>query len=66
MAESVTGGRKFGMRLNVFSDSAWKEGSIAHSSKGITLPADNAGRCITDLPHPLINMQMTLIDMQIT
>jgi len=36
------------------------------SSKPAGLPADNAGRCLTDRPHPLINMQMTLIDMQIT
>jgi len=33
-------------------------------NKSVGLVADNAARCITDLAHPLINMQMTLIDIQ--
>ena len=39
---------------------------VCMSSNGPGLAADNAGSCLTDRPHPLINMQMTLIDMQIT
>ena len=54
----------FHLDMEISERSKYKYASV--SSKPAGIPADNAGRCLTDLPHPLINMQMTLIDMQIT